>query len=130
MQLAYHHHDFELRPVAGRSGLDVILERVDPQLLQVEADVYWMHAAGLDPVAYLGELGDRVTLLHCKDAGPPGMQPVVEPEEGLAVFNTEVGEGVLDFPAILEPPRRPNGSSSSRTSVPATFRSAGVACTT
>jgi sugar phosphate isomerase/epimerase len=106
LQLAYHHHDFELRPIEnGKSGLDIVLEAVHPELLAVELDVYWAHVAGLDPVAELEGLGDRCRLVHCKDHLAPGAEPVAPEEEGVACFNTVLGTGVLDFPAIVRAAR-------------------------
>jgi len=99
--LAYHFHDFELAEHDGKRGMDWIFDAVDPAVLAAEVDVYWVDVAGLDPVAYLEQIGERCVLLHCKDRAPAGAAPLVEPGEGLAVFNAEVGEGVLDFPAIL-----------------------------
>ncbi len=106
LQLAYHHHDFELRPLEGdRSGLDIVLDAVHPELLAVELDVYWAHVAGLDPVAELERLGSRCRLVHCKDHLAAGAEPVVPVEEGVACFNTVLGTGVLDFDAIVRAAR-------------------------
>ena len=100
LQLAYHHHDFELADIDGRRGIDYLWD-VDADLLKAEVDTYWVDVAGLDVVAYLVALGDRLALLHCKDRMRPGEQPLSEAGEGLARYNREVGAGVIDFPAIL-----------------------------
>ncbi len=100
LQLAYHHHDFELADVDGRRGIDYIWD-VDAELLKAEVDTYWVHVAGLDIVDYLHALGDRLALLHCKDRMHPNEQPLSPPGEGLARYNREVGEGLIDFPPIL-----------------------------
>jgi len=102
LRLAYHHHDFELRPIDGdRSGLDIVLEAVDPALMAVETDVYWLHVGGLDPVAELERLGDRCRLVHCKDHLAPDQEAIAPDDEGVARFNTVLGTGILDFPAIV-----------------------------
>jgi sugar phosphate isomerase/epimerase len=102
LQLAYHHHDFELRPIdGGPSGLDILLAEVEPALLALELDVYWLHVAGLDPVAELRRHGARCPLVHCKDHLRPGEEPVAPDDEGVARFNTVLGTGVLDFAAIV-----------------------------
>jgi sugar phosphate isomerase/epimerase len=100
LQLAYHHHDFELSDVEGRRGIDYLWD-VDADLLKAEVDTYWVHEAGLDVADYLESLGDRVVLLHLKDRMRPGDQPLAPEAEGLAIFNCEVGEGVIDFAPIL-----------------------------
>jgi sugar phosphate isomerase/epimerase len=100
LQLGYHHHDFELADVEGRRGIDYLWD-VDANLLKAEVDTYWVHEAGLDVVAYLESLGERNVILHCKDRMRPGGEPLAPEGEGLARYNCEVGEGVLDFAPIL-----------------------------
>jgi sugar phosphate isomerase/epimerase len=101
LRLAYHHHDFELAPIDGGRGMDLVWDAVDPSLLAAEVDVYWVSVAGLDPVAYLRRLRERCVLLHAKDRLPDGAPPLAGEGEGLARWNAEVGAGVLDFAAIL-----------------------------
>ena len=90
MKIGYHNHweefstDFD-----GRSGLELFFDLVDPEVF-AELDVYWVHAAGRDPVELIQTLGARVELIHVKDgSGEPGQ------------LNTAVGRGALDIPAIL-----------------------------
>jgi sugar phosphate isomerase/epimerase len=99
-QLGYHHHDFELADVEGRRGIDYLWD-VDADLLKAEVDTYWVDLAGLDVVDYIESLGDRVVLLHCKDRMRPEEEPLSSEGEGLARYNREVGEGVIDFPPVL-----------------------------
>ena len=101
LRLAYHHHDFELAEHGGRRGMDWIWDGVPAELLVAEVDTYWVHVAGLDLVGYLQGLGDRVELLHLKDRLPPGRPALAGEGEGLARWNAEVGEGVIDLPAAL-----------------------------
>src|SRR5436309_15139218 len=46
LQFAYHNHDFEFAPVEGRIPYDVLLENTDPQLVQLEIDLYWITKGG------------------------------------------------------------------------------------
>jgi sugar phosphate isomerase/epimerase len=57
-----------MSPVAGRTGLEVLADALDPAVL-LEVDTYWAAVGGEDVVALLGRLGDRVRYLHVKD-GP------------------------------------------------------------
>jgi sugar phosphate isomerase/epimerase len=91
IQLCYHHHDFELVPTEGTSGFDILLNEVDPALLHFEIDVYWAAFAGRDPLALLGGLAGRVPLVHLKDMSADSRRTF-----------SEVGQGQLDFPAILK----------------------------
>ena len=69
--VGYHNHDHELRPrIDGRPSLEVLAELLDPAVA-LEVDLYWAAAAGVDPVALVGRLGDRVRAVHVKD-GPIG----------------------------------------------------------
>jgi sugar phosphate isomerase/epimerase len=99
LQLAYHHHSFEFVKYGAETGWDVLLSRLDKDLVAFEVDVFWLAAAGLDPAATIKQLGSQVKLVHLKDraAGPPELD---ESKVGKPAFK-EVGSGTLDFPAIL-----------------------------
>lgn len=90
LQFAYHNHDFEFVPVEGRIPFDVLLESTDPQLVQLEIDLYWITKGGQDPLRYFQRWPGRVPLVHVKDsAGPPGHRMV------------DVGAGKIDFKKIF-----------------------------
>jgi sugar phosphate isomerase/epimerase len=99
LQFAYHHHSFEFVKYGAETGWDVLLARLDKDLVALEVDVFWLAAAGLDPAASIKQLGPRVKLVHLKDraAGPPELD---ESKVAKTAFK-EVGSGSLDFPAIL-----------------------------
>ena len=92
--LAYHNHAFEfhLFPDDGghRTGMDIFWANTDPENVVAELDVYWVHHGGECPVEYLRRLGPRAHLLHLKDMGAGEDRPMAE-----------VGQGVLDIPAIV-----------------------------
>lgn len=67
IQLSYHNHNFEFEPKeGGKSGYDIFMAEFSPDM-QFEIDVFWVKAAGIDPVALIGKLQGRVTQLHLKD---------------------------------------------------------------
>jgi sugar phosphate isomerase/epimerase len=67
IRLSYHNHNFEFEPKeGGKSGYDVFMGEFSPDM-NFEIDVFWVKAAGLDPVALIGKLHGRVTQLHLKD---------------------------------------------------------------
>ena len=88
----YHNHDWEFAPLyeGGPRGLDLLRERTDPALVAFELDVYWAAYAGIDPVDYLHATAARTILLHLKDM-----------TAGATHTYIEVGDGTLDFPALL-----------------------------
>ena len=97
---AYHNHAFEFEPMGESTPLETLLAETDPDLVQLELDVFWVSVAGLDPVALFGRYPGRVPLTHLKDKAPETPQQF---REGLGkeAFR-EVGAGSLDFAAILE----------------------------
>jgi len=66
IQVGYHNHDWDLIDVDGRPGYHVFLENT-PETVLWEADLFWVTKAGLDPVAFIKEIGVRGKLLHFKD---------------------------------------------------------------
>ena len=87
--LSYHNHDFELSEQHdGKTALEILFEAA-PQYLHSELDVYWVKKGGKDPVEFINKFADKLQLLHVKDVMPDG------------TFG-EVGEGILDWPAIFE----------------------------
>lgn len=76
LQLHYHNHDHEVRPVEGRLILDWMLDVSSPQNLLCQADVYWLHTAGKNPADFILEQGRRIKLMHFKDEKEIGLGPV------------------------------------------------------
>jgi len=66
LQVGYHNHDWDLIGVGGAPGYRIFLENT-PETVLWEADVFWVAKAGLDPVAFLNEIGPRGKALHFKD---------------------------------------------------------------
>ncbi|GEM46406.1 sugar phosphate isomerase/epimerase family protein [Deinococcus cellulosilyticus] len=91
VQFLYHNHDWEFVKFDGEYALDLLLAHTDPDLVQMELDVYWVAKGGEDPATYLRKLQDRCPVLHMKDMEP-----------GAEQFFAEVGEGILDMPGILQ----------------------------
>ncbi|MGC5165401.1 sugar phosphate isomerase/epimerase family protein [Luteimicrobium sp. DT211] len=114
IRLYYHNHHVDFAKYDGRYLLDVVAER--SPLVGFEIDVHWVQRGGLDPVTTLRRYGadGRVAMVHLKDyrighlvpavyealdAGDPS--PWQEELQHIVQF-AEVGEGNLDFPAIVE----------------------------
>lgn len=88
--LAYHNHSFEFQKFGDKTGMDILFGNTQPHLVAAEIDVYWVKHAGVDPVAYLNQLGSRVRALHLKDMAN-------ETDKRFA----PVGAGILDMKGIL-----------------------------
>ena len=89
LELGLHNHWWEFQDVEGQSGFDLLLEHLDPEIF-FQIDTYWVQTGGADVIEVLDKLEDRFPLLHIKD-GPCTL-------DGDMVA---VGEGAMDFPAIM-----------------------------
>ncbi len=89
IQFAYHNHEFEFEPAEdGIIPYDFMLAEMDPDLVKMELDLYWIAYANRDPKEYFKNYSGQFPLCHVKDMGADrGMTPV--------------GEGQIDFAAIF-----------------------------
>jgi sugar phosphate isomerase/epimerase len=103
LRLLFHNHHVEFAKHDGRLLLDVLAERA-PRL-GLELDVHWVQRGGLDPVTTLKRYGGRVRTVHLKDYRIGPAAPVTGAWSVQAFTSNvqfaEVGEGTLDFPAII-----------------------------
>jgi len=95
LRLAYHNHNLEFLPLGEGTILDFLIENTDPDLVDLELDVGWVAAAGLDPAAFIARHAARVKLLHVKDVAD------VSPNTNLALNPADVGAGRIDWTAVL-----------------------------
>ena len=110
VQFAYHNHCFEFGEMGGRLPYDVLLEATDPDLVQMELDLFWITVAGFDPVDYFRRYPGRFPLLHVKDLAEP---MTLENDVRLNLFErpdrlmevmarlADVGQGTIDFERIF-----------------------------
>lgn len=111
VRLYYHNHHVEFTKFDGRYMLDVIADRA-PEV-GLELDVHWLQRGGMNPVAVIEQYAGRVRMVHLKDYRIGLLEPSAF--EALAAGDragfmrgfadvvqfAEVGEGNLDFPAIV-----------------------------
>ncbi|KIS28959.1 sugar phosphate isomerase [Arthrobacter sp. SPG23] len=109
--LYYHNHHIEFAKFDGKYMLDVIAE--NSPAMGMEIDVHWVQRGGLDPVRTLEKYAGRTAMVHLKDyrIGQMPESSFTLLESGdfagfMAEFRNvvqfaEVGEGNLDFPAII-----------------------------
>ncbi len=106
MQFVYHNHGYEHIEYEGEMGLDILINNTNPEFVQFELDIFWMKAAGKDPISYLKKYPDRFKLMHVKDASVAfrfkgdGATPD-QWMEGFPLMS-DPGDGVFDIPKILE----------------------------
>jgi sugar phosphate isomerase/epimerase len=110
IRVGYHNHSHELVHFDGRTGLDILLEKLDPSVW-FEIDTYWIaHGAG-DPAAWIDKVAasaakggpNRIPAIHVKD------MTIAADAQGQRVQKMcEVGSGNLNWPRILEACRKAN----------------------
>lgn len=90
LRVGYHNHAFEFEEVeaGGVTGYALLLQHLDPSLVDLEIDFHWSAAAGADSAALLRENPGRFPLCHVKDLS----------EDGRMV---EAGAGVIDWAELF-----------------------------
>jgi sugar phosphate isomerase/epimerase len=88
LQLAYHNHEIEFRPVEGQIPWDILIANTEPQLVTYQIDVGNLTFGGGDPVYYLRKYPGRYFGMHLKDF-KPGQASV------------PVGQGILHWNEIF-----------------------------
>ncbi|KKK37509.1 sugar phosphate isomerase [Mesobacillus campisalis] len=110
IELYYHTHHLEFQKFDGEYLLDLMKNNTTK--LGFELDVHWIQRAGENPVEFIKQYKNRVSLLHLKDYRIGQMDlSDVDFQKDMAKFfqaftNTiefaEVGEGNLNIKAIIE----------------------------
>ncbi len=97
MDFSYHNHNHEHARINGETWLDFVCREGSASILKMEIDTYWIQAGGGDPADWLRRCAGREPVVHFKDM-------CVTPER-VQRF-AEIGEGNLNWPAILGACRR------------------------
>ncbi|WP_426226947.1 sugar phosphate isomerase/epimerase family protein [Pseudarthrobacter sp. DSP2-3-2b1] len=111
ISLYYHNHHIEFAKFDGKYMLDIIAE--NSPAMGMEIDVHWVQRGGLDPVRTIEKYADRTAMIHLKDyrigtmpeaafemMGSGDFAGFMQEFKNVVQF-AEVGEGNLDFPAII-----------------------------
>ncbi len=99
LRFGFHNHNVEFRQYGGKTGVELLLEHTDPELVQWQMDCYWVAQAGHDPVDLLRRYGKRIQSLHVKDR-LPNVPTSLDLGPTSAHF-TEVGNGTLNWKQLL-----------------------------
>jgi sugar phosphate isomerase/epimerase len=92
IRFGYHNHDFEFATLEnGEVGYDLLLTGTDPELIDMELDLYWAVRGGRDPVELMGQYPGRFRLCHAKDMAAVGGDRRM----------VDVGQGEIDFARIF-----------------------------
>ena len=105
LTFAYHNHGYEHAPKDGKTLMDTLLDQTDAKNVKFELDIFWMTAAGANPIEYLNKYPGRFKLMHLKDAREPVRfsGDGGNAEQWVPLFGkmADPGTGVLEIPAII-----------------------------
>jgi sugar phosphate isomerase/epimerase len=93
IKFAFHNHDQEFVEVEGyRWGYEAILENTDPDIVDMQLDLYWIIEGGGDPLYLFDKYPGRYKLFHVKDK---------DKNKGPRKSYTCPGYGIIDFTEIF-----------------------------
>lgn len=99
LPLGYHNHFHEfIKLPDGLTCYEHLLRELDPVNAWFEVDTYWIAASGKEPSAMIRKLAHRVPCVHFKDGKLTFRDGAWGPDFKI----TEVGDGNLDWPAIID----------------------------
>lgn len=117
LTLFYHNHFHEFLKFGDETIFDIIVDNLDPDLVKIELDTFWVLRGGVDPVSVMKKLGRRVSLVHQKDfakghEGELDMTKKVTPGEYIdrSFYDkyenpetfVEIGTGIMDIQSIID----------------------------
>jgi len=90
IRLNYHNHEFEFEQFEGQVAYHLMLKELDPKLVGMEMDLYWMHFANQNPLDYFAKYPGRFEQWHVKDMDKSDRK-----------IQVDVGTGQIDFKSIF-----------------------------
>lgn len=91
-KFAYHNHDYSFKKINGEYLQDILMNNTDKNLVDFEMDIYWVVAAGEDPIEWFDKHPDRFKYCHVKDY-------LSLPDNKFE--SCTLGSGSIDFSTIL-----------------------------
>ena len=111
-----HNHYHEFQKLNGKEILFHIMDNTDPNYVSFELDTFWAMRGGMDPLAVMDRLGDRLKLIHQKDFSKTSDSPInlwtVSDPNVLVTRDSfgkgsdhkdfcEIGTGIMDIQSII-----------------------------
>jgi sugar phosphate isomerase/epimerase len=90
IRFGYHNHAFEFETVEGQIPYDVMLKELDPKMVGMELDIYWVYRAGKDALKMFEQNPGRFEQWHVKDMDKTNKDR-----------NADVGTGSIDWKGIF-----------------------------
>ena len=103
-KLQYHNHSQEFRnfpALNGKTGLEILIEETDPEVVVFEIDTFWASGAGADPAQWILKVKNRIPVVHFKDFAIDWKAE--ETNLGhIARRFAEIGQGNINWPAVVD----------------------------
>lgn len=102
VRMGYHNHSHEFirtDPPEPVVPMQYLLQKL-PKSAWIEFDTYWVQHGGGDPAAWIEKVSGRIPVVHLKDMA------VARVDGKVTAQMAEVGEGNLNWPAILQACKR------------------------
>ncbi len=90
--LCYHPHGYEFGAHQSGTVFDYLMTKLDPSVVYLQMDVFWVKQAGQEPVALLKKYPSRFVMMHLKDR----MHGSVNSSNGKADVESNVNLGTGD----------------------------------
>lgn len=81
LQFVFHNHADEFLTIDGVRVYDYFLENTNPEYVFFQADIYWMHVGGVDPIEWFKNYPGRIISWHVKDYQELGKSGRIDFEE-------------------------------------------------
>lgn len=106
IQYCYHNHAYSFQPIDGVLPQDIMMNGTKGGPVGFEMDIYWVAAAGQDPIEWLNKHPGRFVLSHVKDRyKEPRIAEIMKEEKvedkSSVSASCVLGTGQLDFNEIL-----------------------------
>ncbi len=95
IRFGYHNHDYSFKEMEGQLPQDVMMKGTNADTVDFEMDIYWVVAAGHDPIEWFKKYPNRFTACHVKDRSK-------NPGADNGKNSTDVGTGSIDYSKILK----------------------------
>ncbi len=117
MHYLYHNHYHEFQVLGGETVYETLVKNTSPEAVSFELDAFWAIRGGMDDVALINKLGNRLKLVHFKDFSKTCPQPlnmfeVVDPKANITkdfymskrdfTAFAEIGDGILNIQATID----------------------------
>ena len=111
LQFCWHNHDKEFIEMEEGLPFDYLMANTDPELVQVELDIYWVKKGGSDPLEVLKQYAGRIPILHVKDMAPGEEEDFACPGTGIIdfgpIFAESTQQGIQHY--FVERDKSPDG---------------------